>query len=156
QGVDMTNRLLEQLCQLNPGLTDGQLLARFVACRDECAFTTLVRRHGPMVLSVCRRALHHEQDAEDAFQAAFLVLARKAQSVAKRESVGSWLYSVAYHVALKARGVGARRRARERQVDVLPQPVVSPTEPQDWRPLLGRELESLPEKYRAALVLCEL
>src|SRR4051794_25922534 len=76
------------------GLTDGQLLARFVAFRDEAAFEALVHRHAPMVFSVCRRVLGDAHDAEDAFQAAFLILVRKAGSVVKRDSVGSWLYAV--------------------------------------------------------------
>jgi RNA polymerase sigma factor (sigma-70 family) len=138
------------------GLSDGQLLARFVADRDEAAFAALVRRHGPMVLGVCRRLVRHEQDAEDCFQAAFLVLARRAGSVRKRESLASWLYGVSYRVALDAAGVIARRRSRERQVGQMPQPEVPPPEPQDWRPLLGQELLALPEKYRAAVVLCDL
>src|SRR6516225_8007625 len=102
-----TNRLHKALDHLRvavaPPETDTQLLAHFLACRDEAAFAALVRRHGPMVLGVCRRLLRHAQDAEDAFQAAFLVLARKAGSVLKREAVGSWLYMVAYRTALKAR-----------------------------------------------------
>jgi RNA polymerase sigma factor (sigma-70 family) len=136
--------------------TDGQLLARFVDSRDEAAFATLVRRHGPMVYGVCRRVLGRDHDAEDAFQAAFLVLARKAGAVVKRESVGSWLYGVAHRTALEARSALARLRARERQTADLPHPAVGPAEPQDWRPLLDRELSRLPEKYRAAVVLCDL
>src|SRR5215207_923050 len=115
------------------GLTDGQLLGRFVAARDEAAFEALVHRHGPMVLGLCRRVLGHAHDAEDAFQAAFLLLARKAGSVVKRESVGSWLYAVAYRTAREARDANVRRRARERQVDEMPHPEVAPAEPQDWR-----------------------
>lgn len=135
--------------------TDGELLAQFVATRDEAAFAALVRRHGPMVLSVCRRMLHHTQDAEDCFQATFLVLARKATTV-KRDSVGSWLYAVAYRTSLESRAVNARRRARERQVQDMPHPEVRPPEAQDWRPWLDQELNRLPEKYRAAIVLCDL
>src|SRR5262249_6874600 len=112
--------------------------------------------HGPMVLGVCRRLLRHEQDAEDAFQATFLVLARRARSVLKRESVGSWLYGVAYRIALQARVVRARRRAREKQGAEMPQSVVMPAEPQDWLVLLDQELAGLPEKYRAVVVLCDL
>lgn len=94
-------------------LTDGQLLARFVSSRDEAAFNELVRRHGPMVLGVCRRILRHTQDAEDAFQAAFLVLARKAASVVNRQAVSNWLYRVTYRIALEAKAINDKRRSRE-------------------------------------------
>ncbi len=153
------SKVLEHLHQIlaPPGgdRTDGQLLARFVAARDEVSFAALVQRHGPMVLGVCRRLLRHAQDAEDCFQAAFLVLARKASTV-KCESVGSWLYAVAYRTALEARAVNARRRRRERQVEDMPHPEVLPSEAQDWRPWLDYELNRLPEKYRAAIVACDL
>jgi RNA polymerase sigma factor (sigma-70 family) len=138
------------------GLTDGQLLARFVAGREEAAFAALVRRHGPMVLGVCRRILGHAHDAEDAFQATFLVLARKAGSVVKREALASFLYGVAYRTALRAKQRAVRRRATERQVEDMPHPEVAPPEAQDWRPVLDRELERLPEKYRVAVILCDL
>src|SRR5271166_3359922 len=95
-------KVLEQLEEAAGGLTDGQLLARFVAARDEPAFAALLRRHGPMVLGVCRRVLRDYHDAEDAFQATFLILARRAVSVAKRASVGCYLYAVAYRAALEA------------------------------------------------------
>ena len=153
---DLRKVLHRTLSAPGVGLADGELLARFVSSRDEAAFEVLVRRHGPMVLSVCRRVLGHEQDAEDCFQAAFLVLTRKAGSVVKRNSVGGWLYRVAYHIALEARAAAERRRARERQVDQMPHPEVAPEEPQDWKPLLERELAQLPDKYREAIVLCEL
>jgi RNA polymerase sigma factor (sigma-70 family) len=149
-------KLYEQLQQAGGGLTDGQLLGRFVAARDEASFAALVRRHGPMILGVCRRVLRDAHDAEDAFQATFLVLARKAASVAKRESVGCWLYAVAYHTALEAGRRNARRRAREKQVRDMPEPGIEPAEAPDWLPLLDRELNRLSEKYRAAVVLCDL
>ncbi len=153
------NKVLEHLQQaLAPSdgaLTDGQLLTRFVASRDEAAFAALVRRHGPMVLGVCRRLLRHAQDAEDCFQATFLVLARKASSV-RREAVGSWLYAVAHRTSLDARSVNARRRAQEKQVEGMPHPAIPPVEPQDWRPKLDHELSLLPEKYRAVIVACDL
>src|SRR5262245_63913310 len=82
------------------GRSDGELLGRFLAAREEAAFAELVRRHGPMVLGVCRRLLGSDHDAEDAFQATFLVLVRKANTVRPRELVGNWLYGVAYHTAL--------------------------------------------------------
>ena len=136
--------------------TDGQLLALFLR-GDQAAFAELVRRHGPMVLGVCRRVLAHAQDAEDAFQATFLVLARRAGAVVPRELVGNWLYGVACRVARKAKAVADRRRARERQVAEMPEPPA--TEGDVWpdlRPLLDGELERLPEKYRVPVVLCDL
>ena len=104
-------------------LTDGQLLRRFLEKRDQTAFEALLRRHGPMVLGVCRRVVRNAHDAEDAFQATFLVLIRKATALAGREVVGDWLHGVAYRTALKARVAQARRRARER---AMPPPEASP------------------------------
>jgi RNA polymerase sigma factor (sigma-70 family) len=149
-------KMFQQLRREDASLSDGQLLARFVAARDEASFAALLRRHGPMVLGVCRRVLRHAHDAEDAFQATFLVLARKAHSVVRRESVGCWLYGVAYRTALDAGTRIARRHAREKQVQDMPHPVVAPAEQLDWRPLLDRELSRLPEHYRSAIVLCDL
>src|SRR5256885_8412204 len=103
-------------------LTDGQLLERFLAQRDAAAFTSLVRRHGPMVLGVCRRVLRDVHDAEDAFQATFLVFVRRAASVVPREAVGNWLYGVAHRTALGARRAAARRREKEREVATAPKP----------------------------------
>src|SRR5262245_1544532 len=97
------------------GATDGALLARYVSRRDGAAFEELLRRHGPMVLGVCRRVLGSHHEAEDAFQATFLVLARKAGSVRPREAVGRWLHGVARLAALKARREAARRAERERR-----------------------------------------
>src|SRR5258708_8270268 len=144
-----TPHVLEQLQQAGGGLTDGQLLARFVAARDEASFAAVLRRHGPMVLGVCRRVLRDYHDAEDAFQATFLVLARRAAAVVKRESVGCYLYAIAYHTALEAAASRARRRARERQVADMPHPEVMPTEALDWRPVLDQEVNRLPDRYQA-------
>jgi RNA polymerase sigma-70 factor (ECF subfamily) len=139
------------------GLTDAELLEAFVTRRDEAYFEALVRRHGPMVLGVCRRILGNAHDAEDAFQAAFLVLAQRAAAVVPRHLVGNWLYGVAYRTALAARRAAARRRARERQVHDMPEPRVGAEETwQELLPLLDRELDRLPARYRAPVVLCHL
>src|SRR5262249_40421706 len=138
-------------------LSDGQLLSCFIEQRDEDAFAALVKRHGPMVWGVCRRVLRGHQDAEDAFQATFLVLVRKAASVVPRELVGNFLYGVAFQTAVRARSVNAKRRTRERQVRGVPDPQAA--EPEIWsdlQPLLDRELARLPDKYRAPVVLCDL
>jgi RNA polymerase sigma factor (sigma-70 family) len=139
------------------GLSDGQLLERYLADRDEASFAALVRRHGPMVWGVVRRVLGGHQDAEDAFQATFLVLVRKAASVAAKELVANWLYGVAHRTALKARATAARRRGREKQVTAMPEP--AQRRQQLWDelgPLLDHELSQLPDKYRALIVLCDL
>jgi RNA polymerase sigma factor (sigma-70 family) len=139
------------------GLTDGQLLGCFLERRDEAAFAALVRRHAPMVWTVCRRLLDHHQDAEDAFQATFLVLVRKAHSVVPREMLVNWLYGVAYQTAVKARALAVRRRARERQVMDMPEPQArKPDVWNDLLPLLDEELRRLPDKYRVPLLLCDL
>jgi RNA polymerase sigma factor (sigma-70 family) len=138
-------------------LTDGQLLDCFLARREEAAFEALLRRHGPMVLGVCRRVLGNAADAEDAFQATFLVLVRKAHTVRPRELVGHWLHGVAYRTALRARSAAAQRRAKERQVPPMPPPQPAADGPwADVQPLLDRELNGLPEKYRVPIVLCDL
>jgi RNA polymerase sigma factor (sigma-70 family) len=137
--------------------TDGQLLGDFIDSREGAPLAALVRRHGPMVWGVCRRILGNHHDAEDAFQATFLVLVRKAASVAPREMVGNWLYGVARQTALKARATAGRRKGRERQVAEMPEPAGAERGPfEDVRPLLDQELARLPDKYRAALVLCDL
>jgi RNA polymerase sigma-70 factor (ECF subfamily) len=133
-------------------LGDAQLLAAFHADRDEDAFAELVRRHGPMVLGVCRRVLRDAHAADDVFQATFLVLARKAGSFAVRRSLGNWLYTVAHNLAVNALTCAARRRAHERQV----RPVESAKPGSDWRDILDAELSQLPATYRAPLVLCYL
>jgi RNA polymerase sigma factor (sigma-70 family) len=138
-------------------LPDGQLLGRYVTRRDELAFEMLVRRHGPMVLGVCRRLLLNPEDAEDAFQATFLVLARKAAKVLPRERVGPWLHGVAYHAAQKARAIASRRKAREKQVRSLPEAAtIAEGLWSDLAPLLDQELTRLPEKYRLPIILCDL
>jgi RNA polymerase sigma factor (sigma-70 family) len=139
------------------GLTDGQLLECYVSSREEAAFAALVHRHGPMVWGVCRRLLRSHQDAEDAFQATFLVLVRKAASVVPREAVANWLYGVAQQTALKARATTAKRRAREKEVRAMPERALQPPELWgDLQPLLDQELGRLPDKYRSVIVLCDL
>jgi RNA polymerase sigma factor (sigma-70 family) len=157
---DLT-RVLEHLRRLPTrgadGVADQQLLTRFVAGRDGDAFTALMQRHGPMVVGVCRRLLREPHDVEDAFQATFLVLARKAGSIRKGESLGSWLHGVALRVARKIRLEAARRTRRERQ-----RPAPEPAETGDaltWgelRSLLDEELGRLPAGWRAPLILCYL
>jgi RNA polymerase sigma factor (sigma-70 family) len=139
------------------GVPDTELLERFVAQRDEAAFEVLLWRHGPMVLNVCRRLLHQEQDAEDAFQATFLTLVRKARSIGHGEAVASWLYKVAYRIALAAR----TRRALpvNRAWPMLEPQVLEATPDIVWRELrlvLDEEVSRLPAKYRTAFVLCYL
>jgi RNA polymerase sigma factor (sigma-70 family) len=138
------------------GLTDGQLLEDYISRRDEAAFAALVRRHGPMVWGVCRRVLGNYHDAEDAFQTTFLVLVRKAASIASRELLANWLYGVAHQTALKARATSAKRRARERQVTEMPEPALEQDLWNDLQPLLDQELSRLPDKYRVPIVLCDL
>ena len=135
--------------------SDVDLLDRFRATGEEAAFGALVRRHGPLVMGVCRRVLRHHQDAEDAFQATFLVLARKAASIHRRAALVSWLYGVARRVASEARSAAARRQARERRATnvVHAQPELEAA----WRELqavLAQEVERLPEKYQLPFVLC--
>jgi RNA polymerase sigma factor (sigma-70 family) len=138
-------------------LSDGQLLERFLSARDESAFEVLVRRHGPMVLGVCRRVLGNGHDADDAFQATFLALVRKGATLSSRELVAHWLFSVAYRTALYARRTASRQRAMEKQLEHLPERPVLPPEPlTDVRAVLDREVNRLPAVYRIPVVLCEL
>ncbi len=132
-------------------LTDRQLLDRFTAQRDEAAFAELVVRHGPMVLSACWRVLRHTQDAEDAFQAAFLVLARKAGSIRQHDSVGGWLYQVAHRLAVRARLLDNHRR--DRQVPLGDEHGATTEVPAS---AVEEEVRRLPEPYRSAVVLCYL
>jgi RNA polymerase sigma factor (sigma-70 family) len=137
--------------------SDRELLERFCTVRDEPAFTQLLRRHGPMVLQVGRRVLRREPDAEDVLQATFLLLARKADSIRKRESVGSWLHGVAYRLALQARHREARRGAHEREAaEMRTSATAADTAWQELREALDRALRELPERHRAVLLLCYL
>jgi RNA polymerase sigma factor (sigma-70 family) len=139
------------------GWTDGQLLASFIEQKDEAAFEALVRRHGPMVFGVCRRVVGNHHDAEDAFQAAFLVLARKAPCVRPRERVANWLHGVALRTALKAKAMAAKRRGREQQVTAMPEPEAAQQDQwSDLQRLLDQELNGLPEKCRLPILLCHL
>jgi RNA polymerase sigma factor (sigma-70 family) len=139
------------------GASDGQLLERYLGNREEEALATLVRRHGPMVWGVCCRVLRNHHDAEDAFQATFLVLVRKAASIVPREMVVNWLYGVAHQTAIRARAINAKRRARERQVTEMPESVAPEANLwDDLLPLLDQELSRLPDRYRVAIVLCDL
>jgi RNA polymerase sigma factor (sigma-70 family) len=151
-GARGLNRTLERLCRAAlAGLTDGELLDALVSRRDEAAFEALLRRHGPMVLAVCRRVLRHTHDAEDAFQATFLVLIRKAATIRNGPALGSWLYGVAYRTACKARVMNARRQFKERQAATRAE-----LEEVQHDIDLDAELNALPEKYRVPVVLCEL
>ncbi len=136
------------------GPSDGQLLESFISRKEEIAFEALLRRHGPMVLGVCQRILRNLHDAEDAFQATFLVLARKASSVMPRERVGGWLYGVAYRTAMKARAMNAKRRTREKLAGERSRSDSLADE--ELLAQLDHELNRLPEKYRVPVVLCEL
>jgi RNA polymerase sigma factor (sigma-70 family) len=139
------------------GMTDGQLLDRYLNRQDEAALEALVQRHGAMAWGVCRRILRNHHDAEDAFQATFLVLVRRAASIMPREMVANWLYGVAYRTALKAKATVSRRKLREKQVTHMPEPeLAQPDHWHDLQPLLDEELSRLPDKYRVAVVLCDL
>ncbi len=140
------------------GLTDAHLLKHFIEHRDEASFATLIHRHGPMVMGVCLRVARNHQDAEDAFQATFLVLVRKAASIATRELLANWLYGVAHNTALKAKAATVKRQLREKQVKEMPEPAVAEQESwsDDLKALLDQELSRLPDKYRVPIVLCDL
>src|SRR5260370_34365289 len=136
---------------------DDVLRERFTARREQAAFAALVRRHGPLVFGVCRRVLHHEQDAEDAFQAVFCVLARKAGTLRPGTTVGAWLYAVASRIARKAKALQTRRRMRESELPDVP----APDQPPEWAwrdlwPVLDEEVNRLPERYPRPLMLCHL
>jgi RNA polymerase sigma factor (sigma-70 family) len=138
-------------------LSDAQLLEQFALQRDEAAFEALLHRYGPLVSGVCRRLLYDVQDAEDAFQATFLVLARKAGGIGRRSLLGNWLYGVAARVAARARKNACRRRQRERHdFDLSAVPGAETTAEPDVAPVLHEEVQRLPDKYRGPVVLCYL
>jgi RNA polymerase sigma factor (sigma-70 family) len=150
--------LRRTILRKDPGdLADALLLECWLADGDDAAFEALVRRHGAMVLGVCRRVLGDAHEAEDAFQATFLVFVRKAASIVPRAQVGNWLHGVAYKAALRSRSAIARRRVVEKRVAEM----ISTTEEPDqlWQqlqPLLDKELQALPDNYRLPIVLCDL
>src|SRR5262245_12559841 len=137
-------------------LTDAELLARFLTHRDEAAFEELVGRHGPMVRAVCRRVLGPTADADDAFQAAFLILIRKARSIRRTDLLANWLCAVAYRTARQALRRRYRLELRERTGDNLPESGRLDEPPRDWLPIFDAALQRLPGKYRDPVVLCEL
>ena len=140
-----------------PGQADCDALRAFVPHKDEAAFAGIVRRHGPMVLRVCRNVLNHTEDAEDACQATFLVLARRAATIGRGEVLASWLHGVAYRTALRARRDAGRRRSHERDAPAPVRP--DPTEAVAWsdvQVLLEAEINRLPARCRSAFVLCYL
>ncbi|HLJ94513.1 MAG TPA: sigma-70 family RNA polymerase sigma factor [Gemmataceae bacterium] len=145
------------LLQHGADLTDGELLERFVSRREPAALEVLVRRHGAMVWGVCRRVLGNRHDAEDAFQATFLVLVRKAAAIHQRAKVGNWLYGVALKIALKARTNRAKRQAREMLLTNLPDTAtIDQSIWSELQPILDQEVSRLPDKYRTVLILCAL
>ena len=129
-----------------------------ISPRDEDAFEASMRRHGPMnAVGLQRVAGDHPQDAEDAFQATFLVLVRKAATIRPRSMVGNWLYGVAYRAALRSRTAAYRKNSREKTMSMPPEPVTMDESVwEDWLPLLDQELNALPQKYRLPIVLCDL
>jgi RNA polymerase sigma factor (sigma-70 family) len=144
------------LVEARPSLSDAELLCSYVDQANDGAFGELVRRHGSMVFGVCRRMLGHHHDAEDAFQATFLVLARKARSIKHRERLAGWLYLVAGRLARALRASNARRLARERVVEDLPQTACQTIDRNPDVAILDEELTRLPQKYRMPVILCEL
>ena len=152
------NRVIQHLradLRLDGGeMTDAELLVRFLRSGDEDALAALVRRHALMVWGVCRRLLGHH-DAEDAFQATFLVLVRKAADV-PRQAIANWLYGVARQTAVRLRATAAKRGRRETQVVHMPEPTAAEVRDADWQAVLDEELSRLPDHYRGVLVLCDL
>jgi RNA polymerase sigma factor (sigma-70 family) len=137
------------------GKTDGELWARFLSRRDDAALATLLRRHAPMVWGVCCRLLRNHHDAEDAFQATFLVLVRKAADV-PGQAVANWLFGVARQTSVRLRATAAKRRRRETQVVNMPEPTAAEARDTELRSALDEELSRLPEHYRGVVILCDL
>src|SRR5262245_34744903 len=154
------NAILQQLRAAGQrdgaGSTDGELLTRFLNQRDDDALAALVERHAPMVWGVCRRVLRNPYDAEDAFQATFLVLVRKAGTVVPREMVANWLYGVAHQTAVRLKATAVKRGVREMQLKELPEPAVAEARVSELLPLLDQELSRLPEQFRVLVVQCDL
>lgn len=150
-------QVLRNATQSDTGLSDGHLLGRFIERRDDGSFAALVHRHGPMVWGLCRRVVGNHHDAEDAFQATFLVLACKASSVNPREMVANWLYGVAHRTALRARATVIRRQKKERHVTSMPEPEAKRQDLwPDLESVIDQELSRLPDMYRIAILLCDL
>src|SRR5262249_16666601 len=138
-------------------LTDGQLVTDYLSGLEEASLAALVHRHGPMVWGVCRRVLRNYHDAEDAFQATFLVFVRKAAALESRELLANWLYAVAHQTALKARATAAKRNEREGRMPEMPEPAVADRGIwRDLQSLLDEELSRLPSMYQVVIVLCDL
>jgi RNA polymerase sigma factor (sigma-70 family) len=156
-GIDNVIHYIRQLAGIERAddQTDVELLDRFVKYRDEAAFAAILNRHGPLVLSVCRNIVHESHDAEDAFQATFLVLVRKARSIRKSTALRSWLYGVAYRVAVRAKANQRKRRLHEEQgVDMEAAPTSATVDSQQIDLALHEEVYRLGEKHRLPILLC--
>src|SRR4051794_31973656 len=161
--VEMLSAALQQINRLFTdgtvtGLSDAHLLERFIGRRDASSFEALVARHGPMVLSVCRGVLRDPNDAEDAFQATFLILVKKAGTFRGRAALGGWLHLVAHRVAIRANAATARRRVYERRAGQMAAATSGsgPAAPDDVLRAVHEEVARLPERFRLAIVLCDL
>jgi RNA polymerase sigma factor (sigma-70 family) len=152
----LTEVCLATLEASGAGPSDGHLLRRYVVHRDQAAFAALVRRHGPMVLGLCRRITAHPHDAEDAFQATFLVLIRKAAAIRQPETIGNWLYGVAHRTARASRRRRSVRSVRETPWPGVPEPAAPVATADLDLAIVDEELRRLPDKYRTAIVLCDL
>jgi RNA polymerase sigma factor (sigma-70 family) len=150
-------RYLRRLAGAPPGgdPSEEELLRRFALEHDEAAFTTIVEKHGPMVFGVCRRVLRNRQDAEDAFQATFLVVARKAGSLARPGLLAAWLYGVAYRTALRARATAVQRQLHEKQIMAIQAAKsIQASGTEDLQEMVDEEVKRLPVKYRSPIILC--